>query len=242
MLTDKFLLGRHREELSQTEIDVLEREVGEVIGFPARTDIVRHGTPVDRSLLLIEGFVCRYMDGLDGSRQLVALHVPGYFVDLHGYPLRVLDHDVATLTPCKLAAYPHETIKRIVNDYPNLGRQLWFSTLLDASMHREWIFRLGRLVGTGRIAHFFAETERRLRMVGLSDGTQFTLPMQQADVASACGMTSVHANRVLRELRETGVVSFAGGVVRVHDMAALHALGEFDDRYLYPSKPGAGSR
>jgi CRP-like cAMP-binding protein len=241
MLTERFLLGRHREALSQTELDVLEREVGEVIGFPARTDIVRHGTPVDRSLLLINGFVFRYMDGLDGSRQLVGLHVPGDFVDLHGYPLRVLDHDVATLTSCTFAAYPHETIKRIVNDYPNLGRQLWFSTLLDAAMHREWIFRLGRLMGAGRIAHFFAETGRRLQMVGLSDGTQFTLPMQQADIASACGMTSVHANRVLRELRETGVVSFAGGVVQVHDLGALHALGEFDDRYLYPSRPGNGA-
>jgi CRP-like cAMP-binding protein len=240
MLTEKFLMGRRREELSPTEIDVIEREVEEVVTFPARTDIVRHGTFIDRSMMLIEGFVCRYMDGLDGSRQLVGLHMPGDFVDLHGYPLRMLDHDVATLTVCKFATYPHETIKRMVADHPDLGRHLWFSTLLDAAMHREWIFRLGRLMGAGRIAHFFAETGRRLQMVGLSDGVRYALPMQQTDVASACGMTSVHANRVLRELRETGVVSFAGGVVQIHDLAALHTLGEFDDRYLYPSQPGGG--
>jgi CRP-like cAMP-binding protein len=235
MLTDRFLMGRHREELSATEIDVLENSVGSILTFDARTDIVRHGDRVARSMLLVDGFICRYMDGLDGSRQLVALHVPGDFVDLHGYPMRQLDHDVATLTACTVAAYPHATVERMVIDYPNLGRLLWFSTLLDAAMHREWIFRLGRLVGSGRIAHFFAEIGRRLQMVGLSDGMTFALPMQQADLASACGMTSVHANRVLRDLREQNIVTFASGMVHIRDIGALHSIAEFDDRYLYPS-------
>ncbi len=235
MLTSRFLLGRHREELSNAEIGVLEGAVGSVLTFGPREDIVRHGDRVERSMLLVDGFICRYMDGLDGSRQLVALHVPGDFVDLHGYPLRKLDHDVATLTACTVAAYSHASIETMVIDYPNLGRLLWFSTLLDAAMHREWIFRLGRLSASGRIAHFFSEMGRRLEMVGLGDGLSFRLPMQQADLASACGMTNVHANRVLRDLRETGIVSFTGGNVKVSDVGALHSLAEFDDRYLYPS-------
>ncbi len=235
MLTSKFLMGRHREELSATEVDVLETSVGAVLTFPPRHDIVRHGDRVERSMLLVDGYICRYMDGLDGGRQLVALHVPGDFVDLHGYPMRELDHDVATLTACTVAAYPHDTVERMVIDHPNLGRLLWFSTLLDAAMHREWIFRLGRLSASGRIAHFFAEIGRRLEMVGLSDGLHFALPMQQADLASACGMTSVHANRVLRGLRQQGVVTFANGIVEVQDLAALHSIAEFDGRYLYPS-------
>lgn len=235
MLTGRFLMGRHREKLSAVEIDVLESSVGSVMTFPPRHDIVRHNTRVERSMLLVEGFICRYMDGLDGSRQLVALHVPGDFVDLHGYPMHQLDHDVATLTACTVAAFPHTTIERMVIDHPHLGRLLWFSTLLDAAMHREWIFRLGRLGANGRIAHFFAEVGLRLQMVGLSDGLRFDLPMQQADLASACGMTNVHANRVLRGLREDGIVTFAGGEVVVHDLAALHRIAEFDGRYLYPS-------
>lgn len=237
MLTDKFLLGRRREELSTREIEVLESAVGSVVTFDARTDIVRHGERVERSMMLVDGYMCRYMDGLDGSRQLVALHVPGDFVDLHGYPSRTLDHDVATLTPCTVATFAHTAVERMVIDYPNLGRLLWFSTLLDAAMHREWIFRLGRLGASGRLAHFFAEVGRRLHMVGLSDGLRFALPMHQSDLASACGMTTVHANRVLRDLRVSGVVTFANGQVSVHDLRALHDMAEFDDRYLYPS-PG----
>jgi CRP-like cAMP-binding protein len=235
MLTGKFLMGRHREDLSAVEIDMLESSVGSMLTFEARRDIVHHGERIDRSMLLIEGFVCRYMDGLDGSRQMVGLHVPGDFVDLHGYPLRQLDHDVATLTACTLAVYPHDTIEHMVVGHPHLGRMLWFSTMLDAAMHREWIFRLGRLGANGRIAHFFAEIGRRLQMVGLSDGLHFDLPMQQIDLASACGMTSVHANRILRDLREAKIVTFGGSKVDVHDLATLHAIAEFDDRYLYPS-------
>lgn len=240
MLTERFLMGRHRDQLTSAEADALERGSDGVIETGAREVLVVRQTPVTRSMLLIEGMLCRYMDGLDGDRQLVALHVPGDFVDLHGYPMKMLDHDVATVTPCRLATFPHATIARLVQDYPNLGRLLWFSTLLDAAMHREWIFRLGRLNAAGRVAHLFAETERRLAMVGLAQGDRFALPLQQTDIASACGMTPVHASRVLRDLREAGICRFASGMVTIDDRAALYRVAEFDDGYLYPSRRPPG--
>ncbi len=235
MLTSRFLMGRHREDLSEHELEALERAVGSVTTYAAREELVHHGTEIHHSMLLVEGFVCRYMDGLDGHRQLVALHVPGDFVDLHGFPLKRLDHDIASLTEVKVANFPHPDLSRLIVQHPNLGRMLWFSTLLDAAMHREWIFRLGRLGAIGRVAHFFAEVGRRLQMVGLSDGSLFPLPLHQSDLAEACGITTVHVNRVLRDLRERKVVNFKAGEVVVHDILALHALAEFDDRYLYPS-------
>lgn len=235
MLTRRFLMGRHRERLTPAEADVLESSMGAIRTFGPREMLVLHGELIDRSLFLLEGFACRYMDGLDGSRQLVAVHVPGDFVDLHGYPMRQLDHDVETLTACTFATYPHNNVERMVVDHPNLGRMLWFSTMLDAAMHREWIFRLGRLDALGRVAHFFAEIQQRLAMVGRAEGPQFALPMQQADLASACGITVVHTNRVLRQLREKGIVQFAGGEVTVLDLAKLHSVAEFDPAYLYPS-------
>jgi CRP-like cAMP-binding protein len=235
MLSSLFLMGRHREDLSNEELNALEDAAGSVTTYAAREEMVHHGTDVTHSMLLVEGFVCRYMDGLDGERQLVALHVPGDFVDLHGFPLRRLDHDIASLTEVKVANYPHLALSKLILDHPNLGRMLWFSTLLDAAMHREWIFRLGRLGAIGRVAHFFAEIGRRLQMVGLSDGCSFPLPFHQSDLAEACGITAVHVNRVLRELRERKIVTFKNGQVVVSDILALHAIAEFDDGYLYPS-------
>jgi CRP-like cAMP-binding protein len=235
MLSSQFLMGRHREDLSGKELAALEDAAGSVTSYGAREEMVHHGTEITHSMLLVEGFVCRYMDGLDGERQLVALHVPGDFVDLHGFPLRRLDHDIASLTEVKVANYPHPTLSKLIIDYPNLGRMLWFSTLLDAAMHREWIFRLGRLGAIGRVAHFFAEIGRRLQMVDLSDGCNFPLPFHQSDLADACGITPVHANRVLRQLRERKIVTFKSGQVIVSDLSALRAIAEFDDGYLYPS-------
>ena len=104
---------------------------------------------------------------------------------------------------------------------------------LAAKRHTEAVREIER--GIADLRTFFAEIGRRLQMVGLSDGMTFALPMQQADLASACGMTNVHANRILRALRENGIVTFTNGNVEVRDLAALHEVAEFDDRYLYPS-------
>lgn len=236
MLTDKFLLGRGRDELSDTEKRVLEDSIASVRDLPARRQIVRAGEPVEFSTLLLEGFICRYMDDREGQRQLVAVHVPGDFVDLHAFPMKRLDHDVATLGPVKVATYEHKTLRRITEEHPHLTRMLWFSTLLDAAMHREWIFRLGRLGAEGRIAHLICEIHVRLSMVGLAHGGEFALPMTQPDLAEACGITGVHVNRVLRLLRERGLMTFRGGVVRIHDPTALAAIAEFEPGYLYGTR------
>ncbi len=110
---------------------------------------------------------------------------------------------------------------------------LWFSTLLDAAMHREWIFRLGRLNALGRVAHFISETNCRLVATGMSDGRAFRLPLTQTDICEACGLTNIHVSRMLRELRDRGAATMTDQVVEILDTASLHALGEFDAKYLY---------
>lgn len=233
MLTERFLLGRTREWLSEEERQVLESAVTGVRSVPARTCIMRRGELVNQSTLLVDGFVCRYLDDRNGYRQLVSLHVPGDFVDLHGFPMKRLDHDIATLGPCTLATVEHRTLSGILVKHPRLTRWLWFSTLLDAAIHREWIFRLGRLGAEGRVAHLFCELNARLEMVGLASDGSFSLPATQADIAEACGITGVHVNRVLRLMRERGLALFRSGEVSILDYDRLRVLAEFDPVYLY---------
>jgi CRP-like cAMP-binding protein len=116
---------------------------------------------------------------------------------------------------------------------PDFARKLWYSTLLDAAIHRAWLFRLGRLDAGGRIAHFLCETNARLQAVGLSDGHRFALAITQTDLSEICGLTSVHINRVMRSLREEKVVSFRSSLVEIHDLPRLQRQGEFDPGYLY---------
>ncbi|HEX7858431.1 MAG TPA: Crp/Fnr family transcriptional regulator [Sphingobium sp.] len=233
MVFEKFLQGRRRNQLTSSDLATLEQAAGEVRPLSARTTLIQQGDVVSVSTYLVDGFMCRYMDDRRGERQLIAVHVPGDFVDLHGYPLKRLDHDIATLTACQVAFVPHARIDEIMIERPSLAKLLWFSTLLDAAMHREWIFRLGRLDAVKRLGHFFCEIEAKLRAVGLSDGNLFALPMTQTDLAEACGMTPVHVNRMLRELREGGILQMQASVVRILDRPGLYRLCEFDPHYLY---------
>lgn len=236
-ISRRFLLNRGRDRLRQEEVAALEAAFDDVRTIPARKTLIEKGAPVDHSTLLVEGVMCRYLDDQQGHRQLLGVHIAGDFVDLHGFPLDRLDHDVATVTESRIATIPRERIMDLVSRFPNLARVLWRSTMLDAAMHREWIFRLGRLGAQGRVAHFFAEMEARLRLADLADDRGAPLPINQTDVAEACGLTPVHVNRVLRILREDGLMTFRSGVIEIGNRRALHRLAEFDDEYLYPDRP-----
>lgn len=232
-VTGDFLRGRGRSILSAQELDILEQMVDRVELLPARSVVTRRGDRLRESMLLIEGAMCRYLDARDGYRQLLAFHVPGDFVDMHGYTLHRLDHDVATIVDSRVAMVPHDRIDAIMRDHPRIAWMLWRSTLLDAAMHREWIFRLGRLDAAGRLAHFLCEVSERMAVIGRVRDGAFTLPLTQQDLGEACGLTSVHVNRTLRRLREEGIADVARGEARIFDKAKLARVAEFDPDYLY---------
>ena len=227
------VLKNRASELSSADRHVLQAAIRETRTFEAGEIVVHQGLPVNVSTLLVEGFMTRHVDAPDGRRHLVAVHVPGDFVDLHAYALKRLDHDVGALTVTTAAIVPHSALKRIQELDGRLARRLWFLTLLDAAMHRQWIFRLASLNASERIAHFLCEMNARLLASGASDGEAFALPMTQSDLGEVCGLTNVHVNRVLRELREAGLCELRSSRVRITDLKALVARARFDPGYLY---------
>jgi CRP-like cAMP-binding protein len=132
-----------------------------------------------------------------------------------------------------VAYAPHEKLTELIERMPHLGRIMWFSTLLDAALHREWIFRLGRLDAVGRVAHMLCETYVRLDAVGMVTDGSFAWPLTQQDLGEACGLTSVHVNRTLRVLREAGMVDVSDRIVTIFDFPRLASTGEFSNDYLY---------
>ncbi len=218
--------------LDRAEHAAIENAVSEIKVVPARTVMVEAGETLRHSALIIDGLMGRTISDRDGLRQFVGLHLPGDFVDLHSYALSQLEHDIASVTPARVAIVPHDRMHALVAD-TILGRKLWFSTLLDAAMHRAWLFRLGRLDAMGRVAHFLCETNARLRAVGLSDGRRFALDLTQNDLAEICGVTSIHMNRILRQLREEGLCVVRSSHVEILRPDWLAARGQFDASYLY---------
>ena len=233
-MIDKLVLKlQARDALDESEVEALREAILPPRDIPADEVFIREGVELHESTLLLEGFACRFKDLADGGRQITAVHVPGDFVDLHSFTLKKLDHSILAITPCKIAPAPHDRLREITERRPHLTRMLWFSTNLDAAMHREWELSLGRRDALARTAHLFCELHTRLQIIGLAEEARFALTLTQQDLSECLGLTPVHVNRVLRQLRERELITFRAGEVIVHNRAALEHLAEFDRAYLY---------
>ncbi len=188
----------------------------------------------DFSTLLIDGYMLRSIDDEhDAERYVVGFQVPGDFVDMHAFALKRLDHDLTVIGQATLGYVKHDDLKGILQDEPHLARLFWFSTLLDASIHRTWIMKTAHLRAAGRVAHLLAEIWYRLRMVDLGNSSGFQTPLTQVHLASICGLSTIHVNRTIRDLREGAVVDFRRGKITIMDGEKLKKIGRFDPAYLY---------
>ena len=224
---------RARDIVGEAEERMLRDAVSEIAELQPGRTAIRAGTPVSHSTLLIDGILARYKDLSEGQRQIQELHVAGDFVDLHGFLLKRLDHNVVPLTRARVARVPHERLRTITEEAPHLARLLWFTTLLDAAILREKILSVGRRGALSRLAHIFCELYVRLDVIGLAEDLSYGLPLTQLDLGDATGLTSVHVNRMLKQLRDDRIVTFRGGIVTIHDWPRLQQVGEFDPAYLY---------
>jgi len=224
---------RARDDISVEEERVIREAAGIAHEVAARKTIIRAGDLLSSSTLLLDGLMCRYKDLRNGERQITELHVAGDFVDLHSFTLKRLDHNIMTLTPCRIALVPHERLTRITEQHPHLARIYWFTTNLDAAIHREWELSLGRRTALSKTAHLLCELQVRLGLVGLADDSGYDLRLTQIDLAECLGLTAVHVNRTLRQLREQGLVAVTKGRVEILDHAGLRKVAEFDPAYLY---------
>ncbi|OBX19521.1 transcriptional regulator [Erythrobacter sp. QSSC1-22B] len=234
--TGRFLAGRARSQLSEAERSRMEALVAETEVLEHGHRVIARGQTSKHSTMLIEGFMLRTLES-ENRRHAVSFHVPGDFVDLHCFALQRLDHNIDCVGVAKVGYVPHDAIVQVMRDDPELARLFWFSTLLDAAMHRRWIMKLEQLTAPCRIAHIFAEIWERLEMVGLARTDGFDTPLTQIDLADMCGATAIHVNRAIAELRKTGIADFRRGRVMVSDRERLKEYGDFNPGYLYADAP-----
>jgi CRP-like cAMP-binding protein len=224
---------RQRTDISAEEERAIRDAVAGTRTIAADEIFVRSGEELNASAILLSGWMARSKDLPSGERQVTELHVPGDFVDLHGLTLKRLDHDIMTLSECVVAIVPHERLLQIIEAFPHLGRTYWFLTNVDAAIHREWALSLGQRSAISRMASLFCELQLRLRVVGRTSGNGYEFPLTQRELSECLGLTVVHANRTLQELRRRGLVEFENRFVRILDRGGLEGLAEFDPAYLY---------
>ena len=168
----------------------------------------------------------------DGQRQIMSFHFPGDILDLSGLLLGKLDHGIGTLTPVEVAPIAHTTLLGWIEQHPGLGRLLWQDTLADAAVFREWVVNVGRRPALARTAHLLCEMVARLQAVGLEDQA-FDLPITAIELADSTGLSVVHVNRVLQELRAKRLVEGRGETLAVLDWDGLRRVAGFDPDYLH---------
>lgn len=200
--------------------------------IPARRDIIRGGDRPNFVNLLIDGWAIRHKTLVDGRRQIIAFLVPGDICDLNLMLIKEMDHSIAALTPATIAQLPGDLFFELAG-HPRLVQALTWDLMVQAAIQREWIVSLGQRSALERIAHLICELFLRLRTIRLCVDDTCTIPITQNELAEAAGLTPVHVNRIIQELRANGLIEWTGRVVHIPDMEELMRIAMFNGNYLH---------
>jgi len=198
----------------------------------AGEDLISEGDPVDSVRVVLSGWLCRYKTLEDGRRQIVNFIFPGESCDAHAFLLSVMDHSIATMTPVVYSEIKRARFESLMAGDRSLAEAFWCETLVNIAIQREWAINLGRRVAVERVAHLFCETFERLRVVGMVDGNSCVMPVTQMDLADATGLSVVHLNRTLQELRASGLIILRERMLTIPDLDALKNAALYSPSYL----------
>jgi CRP-like cAMP-binding protein len=239
MTSEPHPLGAFVEELL-TYSPLSEDDRQAVLALPCRVRrmdagsyLVREGAQPSHCAILTDGFAYRQKTTGDGSRQILAICIPGDAVDLQNMFLDISDHAVQMLTRGTVTDVVREPLQQLVLDRPAVGRAIIQLTLIEASILREWVVNVGRRDARERIAHLLCEFAVRLEQRGLTPSHDFELPMTQEQLADATALTPVHVNRVLKSLAGEGLISRKRRNIQFNDWRALQDAGDFNRTYLH---------
>ena len=233
-----------RAKLDEADREALLKLPYQRVKAEAGRYLAREGASATHSMIVISGLAFRHKFTVDGSRQIVSIHIPGDFVDLEGSLLRTSDHNIQALTRCEIAQVPTPALLSLFDNHPKIARALWIDTLIDGSIFREWVMNIGRRDARERLAHLFCEFARRLEASGMGSTSGYELPMTQEQLADCTGLTAIHVNRTLKAMDAEGLIDRQRRFVFIPDWERLRDVAGFNELYLHLDQvvPFSGSR
>lgn len=220
-------------ELSSSARDAIRALPGRVRKLEPYEDLICEGDRPRSVAILTEGFACRYKALSDGRRQIVSFHVPGDALDLQSLFIERADHYVGVLEESSVLLIPHEAFLDLLRRLPEVAAIFWRWSLIEASIFREWVTNVGRRDAYARMAHLLCELMTRMRAAGLAPGQECQLPVTQAELGDATGISTVHVNRVLQTLRASKLIRLRSGSLTILNWDELKKAGEFEPGYLH---------
>lgn len=225
------------EPLSDADQDTLVSISRHPVTVERNQRLIQEGDDPRVVFLLLEGWAIRYKVLPNGKRQIVAVLLPGDLCDIHIFILDHMDHGIAMLTAGKVVKIPRDTMLAVIDENPAIARALWWTTLVDEAVLREWLVNIGGRDALARVAHLICELHVRMSNVGLVTDGEMHLPLTQTDLAEALGLTSVHVNRMLRQLRLQGLITFKSFRLKILDLDGLVEAAGFQPGYLHGRRP-----
>ena len=220
-------------KLDSRDVAALEAATANPRRYAARQDLIREGDEPGPMFVVLEGWISRYKLLPSGARQIMAFLMPGDACDLHIKLLAEMDHSIQAVTPASVVKVPQAEMQAMMDEHPAIARAMYTAQLVDEGIMRAWIVSMGRRNSIERVAHLACELYLRARNIGLTHDTEFALPLSQNILADALGMTAVHINRVLKELRLTGAMAITRGNLTILDPTQLTQIAGFDENYLH---------
>lgn len=227
-------------KLSADDRDLLDTMLGKRVRvLPARRDIIREGDKPNFVPVILEGWAQRYKQLADGRRQILSFFVAGDLCDPNVFIHKAMDHSLSTITPVRVAEVSKQEFRELADASPRIAEALWWTELVTIAIQREWTTSIGQRTAYERIAHLFCEMFVRLRTVNLTQGDSCEFPLTQSDIADATGLTQVHVNRTIQEMRRDGLVDVRNRQLTVHDLPRLMAVAVFNPNYLHLDHGGS---
>lgn len=224
--------------LSEQDKTAIQRISRTTRDIAARRDLIREGEKPRFVHLILDGWAYRYKTLPDGRRQIVAFFLPGDFCDLNLYILKEMDHSVGAVTRMRVADIGRDDMDQLTANHPRITQALWWQELVNASIQREWTLNVGQRSAYERLAHLLVELFVRLHSVQLTKANSCDFPLTQNDLADACGLTAVHVNRTLQELRRANLIVLQGRTLTIPDLEALKNAALFNSNYLHLDREG----
>jgi CRP-like cAMP-binding protein len=224
-----------RSTLAPAEVEAIVGLPGKVMIYGAHHDIVRMGDRTNAAYLVIDGLAARFDMDKRSERQITALHIPGDMCDLHSILLPVANSGIEALTKTAIMKVPHAALRAIAVQNPAIATAFWRDSMVDAGVLAKWVANLGRKDSRARFAHLLCEIAFRMEYAGLGSRASFPFKMTQQNIADALGLTLVHVNRKIQELRSDGLIQTSKGTVNILDWTGLAEIADFRSSYLQVS-------
>jgi CRP-like cAMP-binding protein len=231
MLTRKLEQYVHFSAADRRRLDELTAKRHRI--YQTGETILQEGEKAEFVRLVVSGLAARSKLLSEGRRQIMAFLIPGDLCDVEVFVLDAMDHDIVAMTPTVCAHFAIPEIEQLLVELSSVTKALWWSTMTDSAVLRERIIDHGSRDARERICHLLYEMLVRYRVVGLSSNHSFPFPLTQEQLADATGMTPVHVNRVVSELKAEGLIQWKDKTVSILNLPAFKEIAQFEGAYLH---------